>query len=103
MGPKRKNMTKCFQTVALSLLLATVPAGMGLTESPEGSSPTVESAAVSESIVTPEPLSPPTGPQGLAYGGTRAEYLAQIEAIDPTAWLLRFGQVEKRPRITPAP
>lgn len=96
-------MRKRFRIVALILVLAGFPVGMSAAESPEGDFVAVESAGASESAEAPVLLSPASSPESPAHAATRAELLAQVEATDPTAWLLRFGAVEKRPRVTREP
>ncbi len=92
-----------FRTICLSVSLAAFGAGMGAAEPPEGKIQTVEAAGLPDRVEASMLSVNATGPKTPGQGATRAELLAEVESIDPTLWLLRFGQVEKRTLITPEP
>ena len=98
-------MSTGFHIICLSFGLATFLAEAALADFPAGKSTTVEAAGIIESVeASPETATiPATGLEGPGNGATRAQRLAEIESTDPTAWLMRFGSVEKRPLLHSEP
>ncbi len=96
-------MSKRFHIICLSVGLATASAGMGTADSPAGNVPSTQSAEITESVEASAPSVTVTEPESPEHGETRAQRLAEIESTDPTAWLMRFGSVAKRPLLHAEP
>ena len=98
-------MSTGFHIICLSFGLATFLAEAAVADSPAGKSATVEAAGIPESVEASPDTAPTlaTGLEGPGNGATRAQRLAEIESTDPTAWLMRFGIVEKRPLLHAEP
>ena len=96
-------MNTRFHMICLSIGLATGLAGVAVADSPAGKSATVETAGMTESVEAPANTATATAPKGRGHGATRAQRMAEIESTDPTAWLMGFGSVEKRPLLHAEP
>ena len=89
-------MSTRFHIICLSVGLAAGLAGVAIADSPAGKAATVQTAGKSESVEASADTASAAEPQGPGHGTTRAQRMAEIESTDPTAWLMRFGSVEKR-------
>ena len=96
-------MSPRFHSLCLSVGLATGVAGVAIADPPAGNPITVEAAGITESLEASAATTGATAPESPGHAGTRAQRLAEIEATDPMAWLMRFGSVEKRPLLHAEP
>ncbi|MCH2187439.1 hypothetical protein MK280_16415 [Myxococcota bacterium] len=95
---------KCrLQRVFLGLWIATSFVWPGAADSPPGNFAAVETAGLQEPNQALSAQPAPSGLESPADTLTRVHLLNQIEATDPTAWLLRFGRVEMRTLPHPKP
>ena len=96
-------MSNRFQSLGVGAFLIFAAASVATANPPEGNGADVETVGLTESV---DASARPTGAQEPVQperGTTRAQLLAEIESTDPTAWLMRFGSVEKRPLLETSP